>query len=127
MASASALGSALLIGATRLEARLTRVRKGSRLTENTHSGVLATNYDPVVPDNAWSGSVPWDDTNIPDTDFGLVAGAKVTLKFLLGAGGKFEILTGTTVETVEDIMDNAGDIIRTEISGRGGVVTLAVT
>lgn len=123
MANASANGSAMLIGATRLEARLTRVRKGARLTENTHSGTSSTNYDAVVPDNAWSGSVPWDSANQPDTNFGLTPGAKVTLKFLLGATGKFEILTGTTVEVVEDVMDNAGDIIRTEVSGKGGILT----
>lgn len=123
----SALGSSLQIGAAVLHCRLTRLRKGARLSDNTHSGVAAANYDAVVPDHAWSASIPWDDTNIPDTDFGLVEGAKVTLRFNQGATGKFEVLTGTTVEHVEDVHDNAGDIIRTEVSGKGGVLTRALT
>src|SRR5690606_13166875 len=102
MAFHSALGSSIGIGATVLHARLTRVRKGARLAENTHSGVSATNYEPVVPDHSWSGSIPWDDSNLPDTDFGLTEGAKVTIIFTLGASGKSETLTGTTVESVED-------------------------
>lgn len=123
----SALGSSVMIGATVLVCRLTRVRKGARLAENTHSGCAATNYDAVVPDHAWSMSIPWDDTNLPDVDFGLNAGDKVTLKFLEGSTGKFEVLSGTTVESVENIRDNSGDIIRTEASGKGGVLTPAVT
>lgn len=123
----SALGSSLQIGATTLHCRLTRLRKAARLADNTHSGTSASNYDGVVPDHSWSASIPWDDTNIPDTDFGLIEGTKVTLKFPLGTTGKFQQLAGTTIESVEDIKDNAGDIIRTEVSGKGGVLTRAVT
>lgn len=124
---ASALGSSIQISSTVLHCRATRVRKAARLAENTHSGCAATNYDAVVPDHSWNASVPWDETNIPDTDFGLAPGDKVTVRFNQGSTGKFETLTDTTVETVEDIHDNAGDIIRTEITGKGGVLTPAVT
>jgi hypothetical protein len=120
-------GSSMQVGANTLQARLTRVRKGARLAENTHSGTSSSNYDKVVPDHAWSGSIPWDDTNLPDTDVGLVEGAKVTVTFPMGASGKSETLTGTTVEYLEDVMDNAGDIIRTDVAGRGGVLTRPVT
>lgn len=127
MAFHSANGSSMQVGATTLHARLTRVRKAARLTENTHSGTSSALYHKVVKDHAWSGSVPWDDTNLPDTDVLLIEGDVVTIVFALGASGKTETLTNTTVEFLEDIMDNAGDIIRTEISGRGGVLTRPVT
>jgi hypothetical protein len=118
-------GSFLTIGAAILNCKATRVRKGARLAENTHSGVSSTNFEAVVGDNSWSASVPWDSTNLPDTGFGLTVGAKVTLQFNLGRSGKFETLTNTSVETVEDVMDNEGDIIRTEITGKGGALTPA--
>lgn len=123
----SANGSNLVIGAATLECTMTRFRKGARLAETTDSGTSSSKYKQVVKDHSWSASVVWDDTNLPDTDFGLVEGAEVTLKFNMGGSGKFEALTGTTVESCEDIMDNKGDVIRTEISGKGGVLTRPVT
>lgn len=120
-------GSSIQVGANTLHARLTRVRKGARLTENTHSGTSSSNFEKVVKDHAWSGSIPWDDTNLPDTDVGLNEGDKVTITFPMGASGKSETLTNTSVEYLEDIMDNNGDIIRTEIAGKGGVLTRPVT
>jgi hypothetical protein len=121
----TANGSALKIGGTTLNARLTRLKKGARLAENTHSGTSSSNYEKVVLDHSWSASIPWDDTNIPDTGFGLAPGAKVTLIFTMGDTAKTETLTNTSVESVEDVFDNGGDIIRTEISGKGGVLTAA--
>lgn len=121
----TANGSALKIGAAVLNCRMTRIKKGARLSENTHSGTSSSNFETVVKDHAWSASVPWDDTNIPDTTFGLVEGSKVTLIFTMGDTAKTETLTGTSVESVEDIFDNQGDIIRTEVSGKGGVLTRA--
>jgi hypothetical protein len=127
MANHSANGSSVLVGAVTLHCRVTRVRKGARLTDNTHSGTSSSNYDMVVKDHSWSLSIPWDDTNLPDTDVGLTEGSKVTIVFAMGGSGKTETLTSTTVESLEDVMDNAGDIIRTEISGKGGVITRPVT
>ncbi len=125
MSQHTANGSGLKIGTTVLNCKLTRLRKGARLADNTHSGISSANYVKVVNDHAWSASVPWDDTNIPDTGFGLAQGAVVTLIFLMGDTAKTEQLAGTTVESVEDIFDSAGDIIRTEIAGKGGVLTPA--
>jgi hypothetical protein len=119
--------SLLTIGAATLNCRMTRLSQGSRLTENTHSGTSSTNFHAVVKDHSWSASIPWDDTNLPDTDFGLIEGAQVTLVFNFGASGKTATLTSTSVERVEHVMDNAGDIIRTDISGRGGVLTRPTT
>lgn len=127
MANWSANGSSLGIGVTTLACKMTRMRKASRLAEATDSGTSSSRYIQVVKDHSWSASVVWDDTNLPDTDFGLVEGAVVTLIFTMGGSGKTETLTGTTVESLEDIMDSAGDVIRTEISGKGGVLTRPVT
>lgn len=127
MSMHTANGSKLTVGAVDLQCRLTRVRKGSRLAETTHSGVSSTTYQQVVKDHSWSASVNWDDTNLPDTDVGLTEGSVVTITFTMGDSSKTEILTNTTVEMLEDVMDSAGDIIRTEISGKGGVLTRPVT
>ncbi len=127
MAFHSGNTSLLTIGVATLNCRMTRLSQGARLAENTHSGTAATNFEQVVKDHSWSASVPWDDTNLPDTDFGLTEGAKVTLIFNFGASGKTATLTNTSVERVEHVMDNAGDIIRTEVSGRGGTLTRATT
>lgn len=127
MAFRSGNGSTLTKDGTVLHLSRAVLRKNARLVENTHSGVSSTNYDKVVPDHSWTVDVPWDDTNLPDTDVGLVEGDKVTIVFAKGASGKTATLTGTTVETLEDVMDNSGDIIRTTISGRGGALTREVT
>jgi hypothetical protein len=120
-------GSKLTIGVTDLNCRLTRLNQSARLAENTHSGTTSTNFEAVVKDHSWSAEIPWDDTNLPDTDFGLVEGAKVTLIFAFGTSGKTATMTNTSVERVEHVMDNAGDIIRTSVSGRGGVLTRPTT
>lgn len=127
MANWSANGSNLVTGAATLACTMTRMSKMSRLAETTDSGTSSSRYQEVVKDHSWSASVVWDDTNLPDTDFGLTEGATVTLRFNMGGSGKFETLTGTTVERLEDIMDSKGDVIRTEISGKGGVLTRPVT
>lgn len=125
--ASTANGSKLTIGVVDLACRMTRMRKGSRLAETTDSGTSSSRYLQVVKDHSWSASVVWDKDNLPDTDFGLIEGAVVTLIFAMGDSTKTETLTGTTVETLEDVMDSAGDVIRTEISGKGGVLTRPVT
>lgn len=127
MANWSGNGSSLVIAAAALATTLTRLRKMARLAETTNSGTSSSQYQAVVSDHSWSASCVWDDTNLPDTDFGLIEGAVVTLKFNMGASGKFETLTNTTVESLEDIMDARNDVIRTDISGKGGVLTRPVT
>lgn len=102
------------------------LRKSARLAENTHSGTTATNYETVVPDNSGTVEIPWDSINIPDTGAGLAPGAKINITFSLGRSGKTETLTSTTVEFAEDVNDNAQDIVRTQVSFKGGVLTPAV-
>lgn len=127
MANASALGSSLQIGVTTLHCHVTEVIDRARLVENSHSGVTSSNYEKVIADNAWSAVIPWDDTNLPDTDFGLVPGAKVTLKFPSGATGKFQQLANTSVEALRHLKDNANNILMTFASGKGGDLTREVT
>lgn len=103
------------------------LRKGSRNVENTHSGVSSTNFEKVVSDHSGSIDIPWDDTNLPDTDAGLVEGAKVTIRFNLGTSGKFQTLANTIIESVEDTDDNSQDIVRTTVNFKGGVLTRPVT
>lgn len=120
-------GSTLTVGATVLHCKRATLHKNARLVENTHSGVSSTNYESVVPDHSWTVDVPWDSNNLPDTDVGLSEGSKVTILFTKGGSGKTATLTNTTVERLEDVMDNEGDIIRTTISGKGGSLTRDVT
>lgn len=127
MAFHSGNGSTITVGAVTLHCKRATLRKGARLVENTHSGVTSSNYEKVVPDHSWTIEVPWDDVNLPDTDVGLIEGLKVTIVFTKGGSGKAATLTNTTVETLEDVMDNEGDIIRTVITGKGGALTRETT
>lgn len=127
MANWSANGSKLVIGASTLHCTNVTLIKSSRLTENTSSANSSTNYVQVVKDHSWNADLPWDDTNLPDTDFGLVEGAQVTLVFNEGTSGKTATLTNTTVERLETIMANETDIVRVRVSGKGGSLTREVT
>lgn len=101
---------------------------GARLTENTNSSTGgATNYEKVVDDPSWSAEVPLDLQNLPDTDVGFTGGAKVNAKFFLGGSVKFYTLTGTTIEEVRVRDDNAQDIVRATITGKGGAITRPIT
>jgi hypothetical protein len=103
------------------------LRKHARLTENTTSANTASNYEKVVPDYSWTLDIAWDDTTLPDTDLGLNEGDKVILKFNYGRSTKFSILTDTTIETADEVDDNATDIVRVALSGKGGTLTRPVT
>lgn len=123
MAYWSGLGGYMVVGATRLDINKWTLRKTARLVENTNSGSVATNFNAVVPHYEWTVEVPWDSVNIPDTDVGLVEGAQVTITFYTGASGKYQTLVATTVESNEEVDDDANDIIRETISGKGGYLS----
>ena len=127
MANWSANGSKLVIGVTTLHCTDVTLIKGARLVENTNSANSSTNYVSVVKDHSWTATLPFDDTNLPDTDFGLTEGAQVTLIFNQGGSGKTATLTTTTVERLETMMNNEHDIIRCRVSGKGGVLTRETT
>lgn len=127
MALWSGLGGEIVVSAVTLHCSKHTVRKTARLAESTHSGNTATNFEKVIPHYEWTVEVPWDDTNLPDTDAGLAEGAKVTIVFHDGASGKTLTLTDTSVETVEEVNDNNQDIIRSVITGKGGTLTRQTT
>jgi hypothetical protein len=104
------------------------VNSNARLVENTHSGTSgSTNYELVVYDNSATIEIPVDDVALPDTDMGLVRGAKVTIVFQMGTSGKTCTLTNTTVENATYINDPASDIVRFRVSTKGGTFTAPVT
>ncbi len=104
------------------------VNSNARLVENTHSGTSgSSNFEIVVYDNSSTLEIPVDDTNLPDTDMGLVRGAKVTVVYQMGNSGKTCTLTNTTVENFAYINDPQNDIVRARVTTRGGVFTAPVT
>ncbi len=91
-----------------------------RLTENTHSGVAATNYEKVVPDNSWRLNAPWDQDGPLDS---LVTQSKIHIRFKHGSGAVLRQCANTTVESIETVDNNSNDIVRVNMSGKGGVVS----
>lgn len=110
-----------------INVRSHKVRKKSISAQNNHSGVAADNHEPLLPAYEWEALIPWDDTNIPDVDMGLVENTKVTLKFKDAGSGKFCTLTNTLVENLEEAYDVDEDIIVMTASGKGGTLTRQVT
>lgn len=128
MAFLSGNGGEIIVGSTTVHVATWEGNFGSRLVENTNSNTSgASNYEKVVDDCSWTAECPLDDTNLPDTDAGLNGGAQVTVKFYLGAGTKFYQLTNTTVEEVRARNDNATDIVRVTVTGKGGSLTRPIT
>lgn len=125
----TALGSKIEVGSgpATLHCSVVMNDRGVRDVDNTNSSHTATNYDAVVPDNVVEIDIPWDDTNLPDTDVGLVPTTKVTIKIYDGSTGKFGILTGGLVKNHRMVRDNGNDIIRSKVTIKGGVWTPQVT
>lgn len=127
MAFWNGLGGKITVGAVDLNVHSHTVRKTARLAETTHSGNTATAFAKIVPHYEWTVKVPWDDTNLPDTDAGLTEGSLVTIIFLDGGSGKTCTLTNTSVESIEEEQDVQNNIIIAVISGKGGTLTRQVT
>lgn len=95
---------------------------GSRTTENTHSGTGGgTRYDHVVKDPNWRLELPWDQDSPPDVNFS--SGQKIYVRFKHGAGAVIRQCSLTTVENIETVDNNASDIVRSTVSGKGGVIS----
>lgn len=103
------------------------IRKTSRLAETTHSGNTATSFQEVIPHYEWEAEGIWDDANLIDTDLGCEEGDVETIKFIDGGSGKFVTLTGTTIESIEEVEDVVNDVIRWTMRGKGGTITRQVT
>lgn len=100
----------------------------ARLAEVTQSDSGgASLYFPVVQDNSWEWTAARDDTNYPEA-VGLTPGAILSdIRFKLGAGAACDKLTNTTVESVDPVCDNKGDVIRVTVRGKGGALTANTT
>jgi hypothetical protein len=122
------LGGGITVGAgVELPVSKHTVRKISTLADVSHSGSSARMFHSVIPHYEWEIELPFDDTRMVDVDEGLVEGASVTLRFDDGSSGKFLILTGTSVESIEEVEDVLNDVIRVAVRGKGGVLTRQVT
>lgn len=116
-------GGYITVNGDRLDINKWEHDNQSKNVENTHSGTEgATNFDHVVEHNEWSIAVPWDETNTPE-DVSLVRGDKVDIVFQYGATGNSDTLTNTLVTSVKTVNDNQGDIIRVDVTGKGGKMT----
>lgn len=95
--------------------------RNSEVTQSDSGG--GTLFFPVVQDNQWEFTAARDDTLFPEA-VGLAQGTILgTMWFKLGAGVKADRLTNTTVEEVNPICDNQGDVVRVNVRGHGGVLT----
>lgn len=94
----------------------------SRNAENTHSGVAATNYEHVVPDNGGTFSAGLD-VSQATSGYNLTSGTKVDVRFYLGPTGKSELLTFTLLENLQLHDDNSTDIVRISGTFKGGTLT----
>lgn len=110
-----------------LEVRGHKFRKKSINAQNNHSGVTADNYEPLLPSYEWEAVIPFDDTNMPDVDAGLVENTKVTIELQDAGSGKFKRLANTLVESLEEAYDVDEDIIVVVATGKGGTLTRQVT
>lgn len=98
----------------------------NRLAEVTNSAFPGSQYAPTLPDPSWTIEVPRDDTLYPEA-LGFYAGQFLpTVYFRLGADSKFDRVQATTVESVQKVCNNAGDVVRLTISGKGGSMTYNV-
>lgn len=100
----------------------------NRLAETTNSATsgLAT-WFATVSEADGSAECLLDDTELPDTDFGMTRGASATLRLDLGNSGKF--YTGTAL--IEDLVlkvNNIQDVVKYDVRFKySGTLTLPVT
>lgn len=123
MAYWNGLGGHITVGIVTLSVTKHTVRKTARLAETTNSGNTATSFGKVIPHYEWEVEGVWDDAVLPDTDGGLDEGASVTITFADGSSGQTCTLTGTSVETLEEVEDVREDVIRWVARGKGGTLT----
>lgn len=125
MAFTSAKGGNVVLGATTVPVgRWSASWRGilPNVTQSDNPG--ATLFYPTIQDNSWSFRLTRDDLAFPEAvgfKFGTVLS---TVKFLLGATGRCDQITNTTVESVDPECDSeSGEVIRVTVSGKGGLVT----
>lgn len=122
------VGGSLVVGVTTVPVGMWEGNWEGRAAEVTHTdGAGATSYRAFVIDAEWSFTMMYDTTDAA-VAAGLTVGAIVTIKFLLGGGGKCDLVTNTTVLGIRRILDAKGETpIGVTIHGKGGVVTVGTT
>ena len=89
-----------------------------RLAETSTGATTGTRYAGVRPDPQWTATFPLDDPNFPEVmgwDPGSVIGQVAFLH-----SSKCDIVTNTTVESVQKSIDTNNDVPRIVVTGKGG-------
>jgi hypothetical protein len=94
----------------------------SRLTEVSTSGTTGTRYAPVRVDPQWTASFPIDTAGYPEA-LGFTPGAVLAQIAFKYSADKCDIVTVTTIETVQKSSDNNQDVPRVVVTGKGGDIT----
>ena len=110
-------GGKILVGATEVNVAKWEMTKTSELGVTTHSGTggwvtkKGCNRTGTI-----TIDIPWDSTQIPDTDISLDDGDEFSGQAWLGDSGKFYTFDGV-VESVKPVSDSAGtDIVRVSVT-----------
>lgn len=109
---------------TRLNVATWTTTRGKRLAENTHSGTQgSSSYKRIVRDNTWRLEFPWDEDQ--DEIYETWDAAEfLHIRFKYGESTIVLQLQDTTLETFETMDNNATDIVRCVLSGKGGILQL---
>ena len=99
----------------------------NRLAEVTNSSFGGSLYAATLQDPSWTMEVPRDDTLYPEA-LGFTQGVFIaSLYFKIGAEAKCHRIDSTSIESVNYVCDQKGDVVRVSITGKGGMATLNVS
>lgn len=94
----------------------------NRLAEVTTSAYGGAQYTSALEDPSWSFEVPRDSTAFPEALNFKPGYFFSDIWFKLGADTVADRVSNTTVERVSKENNNAGEVVRITVSGRGGKV-----
>jgi hypothetical protein len=99
--------------------------RDAEVTQSDSGG--GTVYFHVVYDPEWEFTAARDDVLFPES-LGFTEGSAIAvLWFKLGAGTKADKVVNTFVSEVNTVCDNAGDVVRVTVRGKGGVRSASQT
>ena len=93
----------------------------NRLVDGTTSAYSSSNYEGTIGDHSVDLTLLADDTNFPETA-GLVSGSKISISLHLGTLAKWHTISGATVATIGTVDKSDGDVIRMQVSCKGGTL-----
>lgn len=116
-------GGHIKIGAATYDIGKWTLNKDPRLKESTLSSNTGTRYKKVITDPSWTIELPPDAATMPEV-VGLTEGTVIALlKFKVGESALYYSLVNTTVGPIDIDDDNAQDVVRVRLSGKGGDVS----